>query len=160
VLNQVGVCEEALDPYEPSKFKDAPTDEQLKNALTWKSGAYHRLNGLTDALLCLSSGYVFSIGFAVYPSFESSHTALTGVMPVPDRNKERLLGGHEVYAHGYDLDKKQFRIRNSWGDGWGIDGDFLMPFEVLDDPTMVFDMWITHLGSAWGTKPTLVAKAA
>lgn len=41
-------------------------------------------------------------------------------------------GSHAVTITGYDMDKKVFFIRNSWGKKWGQNGYGTIPFEVID----------------------------
>jgi C1A family cysteine protease len=91
-------------------------------------------------LLCLSLGYPFVTGFTVYESFESAEVARTGIAPLPDPD-ERVLGGHAILVIGYDLDKKLFICRNSWGTDWGDKGIFYLPFEYLADTDLSSDQW-------------------
>lgn len=37
-----------------------------------------------------------------------------------------VAGGHCYLAIGYDPETELVRFRNSWGTGWGVDGDFFM----------------------------------
>lgn len=156
VLNAQGVCEEGVFPYVDGKFTK-PTPEQQENALKYKLGGYHRLAGLDDFLTCLGDPVPWPVlvGFSVYESFEGNEIAKTGIMKVPDKKKERLLGGHEVLAVGYDRNG-QFTngvpcaiIQNSWGTSWGAKGFFYMPLELLSDSEMVSDLWVIHIGH-WG----------
>lgn len=89
---------------------------------------------------CLASGFPFVIGFTVYESFESDKVARTGVMPMP-ATREHVLGGHAVMAVGYDDKLDRFRMRNSWGKGWGIKGYFTMPYAYLLDDNLSDDFW-------------------
>ena len=41
---------------------------------------------------------------------------------------EGLVGGHAVIAVGYDQTNRRFLVRNSWGEDWGIRGNFWMLF--------------------------------
>lgn len=41
-------------------------------------------------------------------------------------------GGHSVLLTGYDLDKKVFFFKNSWGKEWGQNGYGTMTFEMVD----------------------------
>lgn len=147
-MNTVGVCSEFYDPYVPGSFDVAPTPVQLADASTYRSGAYHRLQTVLDMKECLASGYVFVVGFTVYESFESDWK-VTGYMPVPNKHKESLLGGHEVLFVGYDDDKSAFLVRNSWGPEWGLEGNFWFSYQAAADHSLVQDAWINHLGKAW-----------
>lgn len=148
VMNTIGVCSEFYDPYLPGSFSVAPTPVQLADAATYKSGAYHRLQTVLDMKECLASGYVFVVGFSVYESFESDWS-VPGYMPVPNKKKEDLLGGHEVLFVGYDDDKSAFLVRNSWGTGWGLGGNFWYPYSTAADHSLTMDAWIQHLGHRW-----------
>lgn len=37
-----------------------------------------------------------------------------------------VVGGHEFMVTGVDLQGGYFKFRNSWGSGWGVQGDFFM----------------------------------
>jgi hypothetical protein len=41
-------------------------------------------------------------------------------------------GSHEVVITGYDLEKKVFFFKNSWGKAWGDDGYGTFPIEMID----------------------------
>lgn len=150
ILNQNGCCEEALFPYISSQIQH-PTLAQMSNAQKYLGGAYHRITHLPDLLSCLSSGYVCTLGFTVYESFESDKIGNTGIMTMP-KSHEKSIGGHEVFAVGYDLTTERVLIQNSWGSSWGQNGRFEMPFEFITDTNNVSDIWMCHLGRAWKTQ--------
>jgi C1A family cysteine protease len=81
------------------------------------------------------------IGFSVYDSFESQEVARTGIVPMPETS-ENLLGGHAVLVVGYDAEKGDWIVRNSWGSGWGEGGYFYMPFPYLENPNLSSDFWV------------------
>jgi C1A family cysteine protease len=142
-----GCCEAALYPYVSGKLT-VPTAVQTQNALKYKTGAYHRIENLSDFLRCLAdqTPWPVLVGFVVYESFMSDEVAETGIMPIPKRGEEQQ-GGHEVVCLGYDLEKQIALIQNSWGDGWGQKGYFWMPFEVISSPDT--DLWMVHTGGPW-----------
>lgn len=148
VLAKSGVCLETSDPYHPATFDVVPTESQLAEAANYKIGAYHRVLNLETLLSVLASGYVASLAFYVYSSFESHDVEITGAMPMPSPD-EAVLGGHEVLVYGYNNDARVVFVRNSWGIGWGKSGNFTMPFDFFNLENGVMDMWIGHLGKPW-----------
>ena len=126
-----GVPLEKYWPYDIAKFADKPDDQAFIAAFNHVNIKYARLDKNLDQLKqCLAEGNPFVFGFAVYESFESDDIAETGIMSVPTQN-EKLLGGHAVMAVGVDENTKCFIIQNSWGDKWGDDGFFYMPYVVM-----------------------------
>lgn len=148
-MNQYGVCLESVDGYDTSKFEVTPTDQMVKDASTRRSGAYHKLHGILDIKSCIASQYPVLVGFTVYDSFESNEVASTGIMPMPDTGSEMVLGGHEVLFIGYNDSKRAFKVRNSWGLGWGDLGNFWFPYQAVQDNDIFQDGWIQHLGPRW-----------
>lgn len=149
VLVKLGVPREELWQYDISKFTLKPPKKAYVEAERNQTLVYQRImrpeNDRTqDMLLCLSMGYPFVTGFTVYESFETAAVARTGMTPMP-KDSERVLGGHAVLVVGYDLDKKLFICRNSWGTGWGDKGNFYMPFEYLADRSLSSDQWTLRM---------------
>ncbi|MBU0634282.1 MAG: C1 family peptidase, partial [Candidatus Omnitrophica bacterium] len=92
----------------------------------------------SEMLICLAQGYPFVFGFTVYESFEAKKVSRTGIVNMPKRT-ERAIGGHAVLAVGYDQNEKRILVRNSWGNKWGQNGYFTMPFKYLE--TLAADFW-------------------
>lgn len=136
-----GVCPEKYWPYVPSRFAIRPTKSAIKRAKE-KAIAYERLDNtnLFDLRACLSQDNPFTFGFTVYESFESEDVARNGVVPMPEPN-ESVMGGHAVLAVGYDDSQKMFMVRNSWGQNWGQNGYFQMPYAYLTDANLADDFW-------------------
>ena len=152
-LTKYGFALEADYPYTAVDLTTAPSlavDQQASQH--HDLGGYHRLSHAQDAYLALGDPvpWPVMIGFWVYQSFEEIKT--DGMMPVPGPG-EAVLGGHAVYARGYDRTKKydggtgMFLCRNSWSLEWGAAGDFWMPAQILDESET--DLWILHLGHPW-----------
>jgi C1A family cysteine protease len=144
-INGVGVCSESTLPYDISKFTDKPSDACFTEASQHKSVSYQRIvNDLNQLKGCLADGYPFIFGFSVYESFESEEVAKSGQLSMPSQG-ERQVGGHAVMAVGYNENQNQFIIRNSWGDQWGIQGYFTMPYEYLTNDNLADDFWTLRL---------------
>jgi C1A family cysteine protease len=97
----------------------------------------------------------------VYSAFEGPQVAKTGVLNMPDKKKESIVGGHAVMAAGYDDTKKLILVRNSWGASWGQKGYFWMPYAYISDPKLASDFWTIRgvTGTATGKTAGKVAKA-
>jgi C1A family cysteine protease len=53
---------------------------------------------------------------------------------------EEPIGAHAMCFVGYNLSKKVFLARNSFGTDWGIDGYCFLPFDYVREEVM--DSWI------------------
>lgn len=139
-LSKVGCCSETSWPYDIRRFITLPPKTCFVEASSYKISQYVRLQTLDDMLQCLSAGYPFVFGFTVYDAFESSAVADSGVLnlPVPG---EKVVGGHAVVAVGYDMLTRRFKVRNSWGPQFGIQGHFTIPFEYLENRNLSNDFW-------------------
>lgn len=129
-LAKDGICAETLCPYDIEAFTRKPLPEAYEDAKKHLITSYMRITTLNEMLVCLSDGYPFVFGMDLYESFESDKISKTGKVPMP-KDGEEYLGGHAVMAVGYNLITKQFIVRNSWGEGWGREGYFTIPFDYL-----------------------------
>lgn len=44
----------------------------------------------------------------------------------------QVAGGHAILCNGVDVKKKCFRLHNSWGTGWGVNGECFITFADMD----------------------------
>lgn len=137
-----GACPETEWNYvdNGSKFKIKPTAKCYTDAVKDVIKTYSTLTSQTARKTALVNGFPFVIGFTVYESFESAAVAANGMVPMPSPG-EQVLGGHCVVVFGYDDTKQCYLCRNSWGNFWGKNGDFYMPYAYVDSPTLSSDHW-------------------
>jgi C1A family cysteine protease len=164
-----GVPPESDWPYSEnmSAVTEKPKPLAYTDATQHKIIAYHRISAASAVAFlklmksCLADGYPFVFGFEVYSSFEGAQVAKTGILHMPDKRKEKVVGGHAVMAAGYDDKKKAVLVRNSWGTGWGIKGYFWMPYAYISSSALCSDFWTIRgvTGTASGQK-LAAAKAA
>lgn len=138
-------------PYDVDKFAEKPPMKSILFARNHKGVNAKRIDGtsLFQLKSALAKGYPVAFGMILFESFESDELRKTGIMKMPDVEKEGLIGGHALAIIGYD-DTKQignetgaFCIRNSWGSmGWGLDGYFYCLYSVITNPSICMDFWI------------------
>lgn len=141
-----GICEESIWSYDDHspKFTQRPAD------LCYTEGEKHQvlsyqkvLQNIQQVKGCLAEGYPFVFGFTVYESFFS--IGANGKMPIPDFTNESIAGGHAVMAVGYDDEKQAIIVRNSWGEEWGDQGHFYMPYSYLTNNNLCDDFWTIRI---------------
>jgi C1A family cysteine protease len=156
VTDLQGVTPLVDEPYVSGDVSTAPTAAQLAEAQKYRTGAFHRLATVTDIKSCIYSGYPIVIGFNVYDSF--MNIGADGLMPMPNLSTESLQGGHctfgglayNDYVQCPGANPGAVLMQNSWGLGWGLQGRYWMPYDFLADQNTVSDIFIQHLGHAWG----------
>lgn len=147
-LHVLGAAPESDCPYIIANFRKKPSAKSYADAEQSQALQYRRIitphdNPAHDMLACLNEGYPFVVGISIYESFESAKAAEKGIIPMP-KPHERLLGGHAVLIVGYDLGRKRFIARNSWGTEWGDKGHFYLPFGYLTAKGLADDMWVIN----------------
>jgi C1A family cysteine protease len=86
--------------------------------------------------MCIHSGFPVVIGIDVYESFEDNKSIETGIIPMPDVNTEKLLGGHCVSLWGFDDNLGSFLMMNSWGVSVGNQGWFEIPYSYVENSNL------------------------
>ena len=141
-----GVCPETKWEYIENKFKIKPNPHTYKIALDNQVLEYRRItpHTLYEVKHCLTNGYPVVFGFMIYKSMMTNTVTKTGYVPIPKTN-ERPTGGHAVTAVGYDDSKECLIVRNSWGNKWGINGYFYLPYWYVITPNVSADYWTIRL---------------
>lgn len=151
VMANTGVCPETDDPYNTALFASLAANENARvkvDAIQYQIGAYHRVPDVDTARSCLASGYAVLLGCTVYQAIEDV-TREQNVLRMPVSG-ERSVGGHALVIRGYNDPTRCFLVQNSWGEQWGLNGCFWMPYEYLGSESVSTpDMWIMHMGKPW-----------
>ena len=153
VLSTYGICTEALMPYPSSDVSTAyntpPTSAAIANALNYKISTYTLINtGDTAAVKnCIRNNIPVMMGFNVYDNtstyayFEGLNTTSYTYNPLTSSGSLvrglSLLGGHAVPIIGYDDTKQAFKLQNSWGSSWGLNGFFYLPYSVFKSTKII-----------------------
>lgn len=145
VMTTDGVPPEVMWPYDITQFATDPPQPVYDAGKLALMGPGQQVNqDDTDLKGVLASGYPVIFGFTVYESFESQEVASTGIVPMPGPD-EQILGGHAVMIVGYDstdtTEPTKWKVRNSWGSGWGLSGYFIMPDAYILNPNLASDFW-------------------
>lgn len=145
-LFKFGVCTELTWPYLIEQFAQVPPAVCYQEAKKRMISQYYRLDSLDQILNGLNSQRPVVAGMQVFDSFADLDDNSVYHLPMPG-SRENLLGGHAVTLVGYDLDKKQVVARNSFGETWGDNGYFYVPFDYVSDYFMdcwMFDIKLTN----------------
>lgn len=144
VLVKYGVAAESLWPYTVKKYRTAPSAAAMADAAKHKAVKYAAVSNAAVASLqnALALSYPLVFGTTLYPSFESDAVAASGIVPMPTADDLRAgpIGGHCMVIVGWNT-SRQFKVRNSWGAGWGQAGYCWMPFDYLSNTKLASDVW-------------------
>ena len=156
VLQNIGVAPESEFPYTGGMQGPVPTNV-LADAKKHEATVATRLDAadasttITNVKAAIApnaviqSSYPVMFGFNVPNSF--FNTGSDGNMPAPSGG---IAGGHanvfigydDNHTGNYDGSKGAFYVKNSWGEGWGKNGYWYMPYSFfLDTDEGVGDCW-------------------
>lgn len=164
ILQKVGICNEELMPYSsltdlPAPHVPAIPDQAVEAADTFRIHSYARLCGYGDGernevlaamRQALKQEGPFILALMVCENFQPDPE---GRLPLPSGS---IRGGHAVGIVGDLPDQKALILRNSWGTGWGLDGNALLPYEWITSKSEVG--W--NVFEAWTATDMMVSKAA
>lgn len=140
-LAKYGACKESLWEYNPEDFTTPPPASCYAEAEKRKIKTYKQLSGVNDILDALANNRPVAFGMAVYDGFMDVNR-FNPIVPMPTKD-EPVLGGHAMCMVGYDLPKKLFLAKNSFGTDWGTRGYCWIPFAYARQD--VFDIWVFDL---------------
>jgi C1A family cysteine protease len=150
-LAKFGVCTESLWPYDTEKFDDRPTNECYEDAKKRTILKYQKLISTYYITEVLNSNKPVVFGMEIYDSFMDLNERISTVH-FPSR-KERSLGGHAMCMVGYDLEKRLFLAKNSFGTSWGDKGYCWIPFDYIKQEG--YDIWTFDISNQTGDSNVL-----
>jgi hypothetical protein len=136
-MEENGICEETLMPYDPGNFATAPSSQATENALTHRAELQAvpvDYSSFANVHQVLADRHPVIGGFTVPPSFENC--GADGALPDP--TGEENLGGHAFSVCAVNLADGWMCDPNSWGTSWGKQGFAFMPASYLG---RVFELW-------------------
>lgn len=130
-LRGYGLLKEQYWPYNDTTLDvNMPNSTQQAMANKWGDFTYYRcVDGVDGILSALDAGHIVSIGSPWFTDW--MYPKSDGILPEVTANSP-TVGGHETCLYGYDLAAKRLFGMNSWGEKWGKDGHFSMPFSAID----------------------------
>jgi C1A family cysteine protease len=169
-----GVAPEEYWPYEETKVNVEPSAICYSLAEKYQALKYFRLDyaGISQEMLLfqikavLAAGFPCGFGVTLYSSAYKSATLKQGIIPYPNVNLDKQIGGHAFVAVGYDnyrviphadpqkpSSQGAFLIRNSQGTEWGIKGYAWLPYDYVMEG-LTADWW-SLLKAEWLKSTTL-----
>lgn len=129
-----GIAAEGTTPR--TAFGIATTDGMLADdGHRYTISGYARLSSAAHIQHALDEGFPVLLGVPIDVPTLSAYRA-GELLPVP----AGAHSGHCMLAVGYDQQLAAFRVRNSWGPGWGDHGHLWMPYDYLASSAQ-FDAW-------------------
>ena len=138
--------DESLWPYDISQFAVKPPDAAFIAAKPHLVLKRSIVTTLDDIKWALADKHLVPFGITIYESFESDAVATSGIVPDPQPN-EGILGGHEIAIVGHDDARQMFKVRNSWGNSWGLEGYFWASYKYVMSSGSDFEV-ITQIAPA------------
>jgi len=103
------------------KLYERKADELYDIGRPNRISEYCRINTVTAAKLALSAGVPLLMAMEWYADMHLED----GVLKT---NYSGYEGGHCMFIYGWD--ERGWKIQNSWGKDWGINGTFILPYEI------------------------------
>ncbi len=147
VIQTLGVCAEALWPYEAGLATTSPSLLAQRQALGHTIQSAYRIDTLAqdrvnDVITALQASHPVVFGTDVTNAFEG----LTGAGPVDvPQPTASIAGGHCMVVVGWD--GANFKVKNSWGTDWG-DGGFCLMTPAYIEWDNTTDLWVPTIGPA------------
>ena len=124
LLVDQGAASLAAMPYDPRDFRRTPSAAARREAANYKIASFGAVERSShDSFVREVKRHLVQrrpviIGIWVYPDFRR----LNRSNPIYDDTSGYNSGGHAIVIVGYDDARSAFKIINSWGTDWGIDG--------------------------------------
>jgi len=126
-----GVCTLATMSYNYRDYSTQPNSSQKAEAAKFKSASWGTVSSgnLEEFKTQLAAGNAVVVGIPVYDDFDN----LSRNNPIYDNTSGEKSGSHAICFVGYDDSKRAFKLINSWGTNWGVDGYGYMSYQLVQD---------------------------
>jgi hypothetical protein len=149
LIVQQGAATWAKMPYDFSDYLTQPSQSALQEAANFRANRWARVEGIASAKAALANRLPVVVGISVYENF----FMIEGEDSVYNQINGAYHGGHAVTIVGYDDIKYggAFKIINSWGQNWGNQGFFWIPYTFA--PTVVSQSYVLEDAENGTTPP-------
>lgn len=151
-----GVCSEDDFPYGELNLDVTPPQAAMDAAKAHEAKLWFTCASVDSIKQSIVDGFPVAFGFSVFQSMMTDAVAQSGVIPYPGSPplpdpapdptphvdpaplNDAQVGGHSVAVVGYDdsfqlTGECYFKVRNSWGTGWGQGGYGWIPARYFLD---------------------------
>ncbi|KAL1892576.1 hypothetical protein Cpir12675_004464 [Ceratocystis pirilliformis] len=152
-----GVCAEQDWPYVVGEYNKKtkvfkkfakprmkPSPEAMRKAHFHTATRYSSIKTGKNLCLklkgCLDEEYPFVMQMKTFGSLDD-YMNLYHEIRMPAGKELKKPGGHGVMVVGYNDNEKVFTVRNSWGEKWGDNGHFYMPYAYLKHRSDFWTLW-------------------
>lgn len=134
VLTAQGLGTEACYPYsnKPGKLPNCYLGHAANHKVT-ESYDIDSTDG-ESIRIALSNGYLVMFGGYIYSDILSLQAPF--ILRAP---QGRPVGGHAMLIIGHDDKQKLYKVRNSWGPGWGYRGHCFITYKEMHNPKIYED---------------------
>lgn len=149
-LSTTGVCTEQYFPYNPSMVLTSPPEAAFFNASNnlLLAGGYYSVTDLGEALCddletAIKANHPPVFGTQVGQDFMNYFGSNMNPNYIFDAPTANIAGGHALLLAGVRRvnGNRQFKVRNSWSDQWGINGYAWFSEEYLMN-NITNDFWV------------------
>ncbi len=128
MITQQGVCSLEDMPYDEKDYLTKPNDGQVYAASPYKAKEWFSLSGVDQIKSAIVKYGGVVVGISVYSDFDK----LDEKNPIYDVQSGKKRGGHAICLVGFDDKKSAFKLINSWGDDWGLEGFGWVSYEIVE----------------------------
>lgn len=115
------------EPYVAGQIDTPPSPKEYDDAASYKAQSWREVADVQSALALLDDGKPIVIAIAVLPAFMSPQAGV-----VAANGDWQILGYHLMVCYGYN--QTGLRVRNSWGPGYGDQGDVTIAYDYFQPP--------------------------
>ena len=137
----VGVCDESVYPYDPSKVNERPPKRAYELAIKNRVFDFYYIKKQSDGShIDLLKDALANGNTAAIFGMKLGHQFYNISGPLEDQNYPPIndadnpfIGAHAMNIVGYDdnLNNGSLIVENSWGTGWGDNGFFALRYDVM-----------------------------